>query len=126
TAIVAALAGSRLRLDGYGLVHSLPLPYYLGLAGLPLASAIEWSRPSARGALVAAPLIAFVLAVWLTPYVLEGTPRFRTSYLSFGYVDPLIRGDGLLPHTFVYHNWPLFPLAFAAVHALTRISSLTL
>jgi len=33
---VIALAQARLRLDGYGLLHSLPWAYYLALAGLPL------------------------------------------------------------------------------------------
>jgi hypothetical protein len=123
---IASLAGARLRLDGYGLLNSLPAMYYLGLAGLPLASAVEWRRPSSRPALVLAYVAAFLVLVWLTPYVLEGTPRFRTSYLSYGYVDPVFRGQGLLPHLFVYHNWPLFPLAMAALQKVTAISPLKL
>ncbi|MBV9581902.1 MAG: hypothetical protein JO057_25250 [Chloroflexi bacterium] len=67
---------------------------------------------------------AFLLLVWLTPYVLEGTPRFRTSYLSYGYVDPVVRGQGLLPRLFIYHNWPLFPLLMAAIQNVTGISPL--
>src|ERR1700751_1852903 len=77
---IASLAGARLRLDGYGLLHSLGWPYYLGLAGLPLASAVEWRRRSSRPSLVLAYVIAFLVLVWVTPFVLEGTPRFRTSY----------------------------------------------
>ncbi|HWE15385.1 MAG TPA: hypothetical protein VG365_17805 [Solirubrobacteraceae bacterium] len=123
---IASLAGARLRLDGYGLLNSLPAMYYLGLAGLPLASAVEWRRPSSRPILVLAYVAAFLVLVWLTPYVLEGTPRFRTSYLSYGYVDPVFRGQGLLPHLFVYHNWPLFPLAMAALQKVTAISPLKL
>ena len=56
----------------------------------------------------------------------RGTPRFRTSYLSYGYVDPVVRGQGLLPRLFVYHNWPLFSLAMAALQNVTAISPLTL
>jgi hypothetical protein len=123
---IAALAGARLRLDGYGLLHSLPWPYYIGLAGLPLASAVEWRRQPSRPALVLAYVAAFLVLVWLTPYVLEGTPRFRTSYLSYGYVDPVVRGQGLLPRLFVYHNWPLFSLLMAALQNLTAISPLRL
>jgi hypothetical protein len=122
---ITGLMGARLRLDGYGLLHSLPWSYYLGLAGLPLASALEWRRRSSRPALVLAYVAAFLVLVWVTPYVLEGTPRFRTSYLSYGYVDPVFRGLGLLPRLFVYHNWPLFPLAMAALQKLTAISPLT-
>ena len=123
---VISLAGARLRLDGYGLVHSLPWTYYIGLAGLALASAVEWRRESSRPMWVLAYVTAFMLLVWLTPYVLEGTPRFRTGYLSYGYVDPVLRGQGLLPRLFVYHNWPLFPLAMAALQSVSAISPLKL
>src|ERR1700751_380342 len=121
---VVSLAGARLKLDGYGLLHSLPWPYYLGLAGLPLASVVEWRRERSRPLLLLAYVMAFLLLVWLTPYVLEGTPRFRTGYLSYGYVDPVVRGQGLLPRLFIYHNWPLFPLLIAAIQNVTGISPL--
>jgi hypothetical protein len=123
---VIVLADSSLRLDGYGLLHSLPWLYYLGLAGLPLASAIEWRRESSRPALVLAYVLAFLVLVWLTPYVLEGTPRFRTSYLSYGYVDPVVRGQGLFPRLFVYHNWPLFSIGMAAIQNAFALSPLKL
>jgi hypothetical protein len=123
---VILLAGAHLKLDGYGLLDSLPWPYYVGLAGLSLASALEWRRESSRPALVLAYVFAFLLLVWLTPYVLEGTPRFRTSYLSYGYVDPVARGQGLFPRLFVYHNWPLFSIAMAALKNAFTLSPLTL
>jgi hypothetical protein len=123
---IASLAGARLRLDGYGLFRSLPWSYYLGLAGLPLASAVEWRRQPSRPLFVLAYVTAFLVLVWLTPYVLEGTPRFRTSYLSYGYVDPVVRGQGLLPRLFIYHNWPLFSLAMAALQSVTAVSTLKL
>jgi hypothetical protein len=119
---IGALVGARLTLDGYGLMHSLPWPYYLGLAGLPLASAVEWRRSRSRPGLVLAYACAFLVLVWITPYVLEGTPRFRTAYLSYGYVDPVLRGQGLLPRLFVYHNWPLFPLVMAGLQSVTGVS----
>ncbi len=123
---IVSLAGARLRLDGYGLLHSLPGSYYLGLAGLGVASAIEWGRRPSRPILVLVYVSAFLMLVWLTPYVLEGTPRFRTGYLSYGYVDPVVRGQGLLPRLFVYHNWPLFPLLMAGVQRVTSVSPTTM
>ena len=123
---IILLAGAHLKLDGYGLVDSLPWPYYVGLGGLVLASAVEWRRASSRPALVLVYVFAFLLLVWLTPYVLEGTPRFRTSYLSYGYVDPVARGQGLFPRLFVYHNWPLFSIAMAALKNAFSLSPLTL
>lgn len=120
------LVASSLRLDGFGLAGSLPPPYYVGLAMLPLASGIEWRRGrEASGLLIAMHVVVFVLVIWSTPLLLEGTPRFRTSYQNFGDVDPLVRGDGLLPSQFVYHNWPLFPIIMAAL-LKTGLSDLTL
>lgn len=123
---ISLLAAARLKLDGYGLLNSLPLGYYLGLAALPLASALEWRREASRPGLVLVYVFAFLVLVWLTPYVLEGTPRFRTSYLSYGYVDPVFRGQGLFPRLFVYHNWPLFSIGMAALQNVFALSPLSL
>ena len=127
TLAAGGLARSSLRLDGYGLVSSLPPAYYLGLICLPLASGVEWLRGRrASTKSIVLHVVLFALIVWLTPLVLEGTPRFRTSYVNFGYVDPVLRGVGLLPGRFIYHNWPLFPVAMAALVQVTGISPLLL
>jgi hypothetical protein len=127
TLAAGGIAGSSLRLDGYGLVSSLPPAYYLGLICLPLASGVQWLRGRrASTTSIVFHVVLFTLIVWLTPLVLEGTPRFRTSYVNFGYVDPVLRGVGLLPDRFIYHNWPLFPVAMAALVRVTGISPLVL
>lgn len=117
----ACVLAADLRLDDLGLVRSIHPLYLLALAALPLVTVIEGRSGAPRAWLLGAPLVAFVLVVWLTPLVLEGTPRFRTGFQSWGYVDPLLRGHGLAPERFVYHNWPLFPHLFAV---LTRVSGL--
>ncbi|HEX9044025.1 MAG TPA: hypothetical protein VF802_03275 [Candidatus Limnocylindrales bacterium] len=123
--LAVSLAFAHLRLDGFGLVGSLPLTYYVGLACLPLASSLLWTRQRGAAILVAG-LLIFVLFVWLTPLVLEGEPRFRTSYLSYGYVDPIVRGQGLQPDRFFYHNWPLFPLLFGGIVSAVHLQPLVL
>lgn len=120
------LGASSLRLDGFGLVGSLPAMYYVGLAMLPLASGIEGRRGrEASSLLIVLHVLVFILVIWSTPLLLEGTPRFRTAYQNFGDVDPLVRGVGLLPSQFIYHNWPLFPIIMAVL-VQTGLSSLTL
>jgi hypothetical protein len=127
TLTAGGVAGSSLRLDGYGLASSLPPAYFLGLICLPLASGVQWLRGRhANTAGIVFHVVLFVLIVWLTPLVLEATPRFRTSYVNFGYVDPILRGVGLLPDRFIYHNWPLFPVAMATLVGATGISPLLL
>ena len=89
------------------------------------ASVVEWRREKSRPLLLlSAYVTAFLLVVWLHSPCARGTPRFRTGYLSYGYVDPVVRGQGLLPRLFVYHNWPLFPLLMAAIQSVTSISPL--
>ncbi len=124
TASGACLLAAELELDGLGLVGSLHPLYLVALASLPLASLLEIRSTSPRPWMLGAPVLAFVLVVWLTPLILEGTPRFRTGYQSWSYVDPLLSGRGLLPEQFVYHNWPLFPQFFAAVASITGLSEL--
>jgi hypothetical protein len=127
TLAAGGVAGSSLRLDGYGLASSLPWAYFLGLMCLPLASGVQWLRGrQASSTAIVIHVVLFVLIVWLTPLVLEGTPRFRTSYVNFGYVDPVLRGVGLLPDRVIYHNWPLFPVAMANLVRATGLSPLVL
>jgi hypothetical protein len=127
TLSAGGIAGSSLRLDGYGLASSLPWTYFLGLICLPLASGVQWLRGRrASTTAIVIHVVLFVLILWLTPLVLEGTPRFRASYVNFGYVDPVLRGVGLLPDRFIYHNWPLFPVAMANLVRVTGLSPLLL
>lgn len=123
---LAGVLGADLRLDDLGLVRSLPAPYFLALAVLPIATALEAHRPAPRTWMLAAPVVAFVVIVWLTPLMLEGTPRFRTAYQSWSYVDPLLTGDGLRPQRFIYHNWPLFPGLFAGIQQVTGLRDTTI
>jgi hypothetical protein len=122
--VATSLVDAQLELDGYGLASSLPPAYYAGLVLLPLASALEWSRRDRRSFVVVAQIVAFVLVVWLTPLILEGTPRFRTGYVIYGFVDPLVRGEGILPGSFVYHNWPLFSILLGGIVNVFDLSAL--
>ncbi len=124
-ALVVGLESSTLRLDSYGLISSLPPIYIIGLIAIVAAGAIAIVDRKHGPALLLALSFVFALAVWITPLVLEGTPRFRTSYTNLGYVDPILRGAGLVPGHFLYHNWPLFPLAMAWLIEITRVSALT-
>lgn len=114
--MLTALAAGELRLDDLGLHASLGTFYYLGLILLPAASVLQFLRGTRASTwAIVAHIVLFIVIVWLTPLVLEGTPRFRTSYANFGDVTPLIDGPGLQPETFIYHNWPLFPLLMSVV-----------
>jgi hypothetical protein len=121
-AVLSAVIGlviSRLELDDLGLAGGLHPLYWVGIVGLALACIVETSRGSAASRrLMMFQIAAWTAIVWLTPTVLEGTPRFRASYFNYGYVDPLVRGDGFDRTRFLYHNWPLFPLLMAGLRGI--------
>jgi hypothetical protein len=111
---ILSITGSSLKLDDLGLAAGLDPLYYVGLALLPAASYVEFRRGERAAAwLIVLHVVLFIILVWVTPTVLEQTARFRTSYVNYGYVDPLVRGDGLIPDRLIYHNWPLFPVLMA-------------
>ena len=124
--IVLGLRSATLALDSLGIASSLPTAYYAGMFMLLAASGVALLDRRRGAWMLAAYGFAYGLLVWLTPLALEGTPHFRTAYQNFGYVDPILRGIGLVPGVFLYHDWPLFPLSMAAFIQSTGISSLTL
>ena len=124
--IVLGLRSATLALDSLGIASSLPTAYYAGMFMLLAASGVALLDRRRGAWMLAAYGFVYGLLVWLTPLALEGTPHFRTSYQNFGYVDPILRGIGLVPGVFLYHDWPLFPLGMAAFIQSTGISSLTL
>jgi len=124
--IVIGMATASLELNDYGLANSFPTPFYLGLVLLPLASACLWLTNRKVDGIIIAQLLLLLVAIWLAPYLLEETARFRSSYKNFSSVDWLVDGDGFAPDLVVYHNWPFFPVIMTAIVKVTGISPSTL
>jgi len=120
--LIAGLATASLELNDYGIARSFPIPFYLGLALLPLASACLWLTNRKVDGIVLTQLLLLLIAIWLSPYLLEETARFRSSYKNFSAVDWLLDGNGFEPDIVVYHNWPLFPVLTSAVMKVTGLS----
>jgi len=124
--LITGMATSTLHLNDYGLAESFPTAFYLGLAFLPLASACLWLTNRKVDGIILAQLLLLLVAIWLSPYFLEETARFRSSYKNFSAVDWLADGDGFAPDVVVYHNWPLFPVIMTAVMKVTGVSPVQL
>ena len=124
--LIIGMATATLRLNDYGLAESFPAAFYLGLAFLPLASACLWLTNRKVDGIILAQLLLLLVAIWLSPYFLEETARFRSSYKNFSAVDWLADGDGFAPDVVVYHNWPFFPVIMTAVIKVTGISPVQL
>jgi hypothetical protein len=120
--IIAGLATADLDLDDFGLISSFSPIFLLGLVLLPLASSLLWFIDRRLDGIVIGQLVLLITALWLSPYVLESTARFRSGYKNFAAVDWLLRGDAFDTHDVIYHNWPLFPSAMAGLIELLPVS----
>jgi DnaJ domain len=120
--LVVGMATSSLDLTDYGIAKSFPVSFYVGLVLLPLASSCLWFTNRKVDAIVLGQLLLLMVAIWLSPYLLESTARFRSSYKNFSAVDWLADGDGFAPDLVVYHNWPGFPVVMTGVLKITGLS----
>ena len=105
---------AKLNLNGYGLINSLPISYFVGLACLVIAASLLWVSEEKYTGLLILQTIILVISLFLTPYLLEGTPRFPAAYQNYGFVDALLRTGHLNPQTAWYHSYPGFSLYFSS------------
>jgi DnaJ domain len=120
--ILVGMATASLELTDYGIAKSFPLSFYLGLFLLPLASACLWFTNRKVDVIILVQLLLLLIAIWLSPYLLESTARFRSSYKNFSSVDWLLDGNGFEPDLVIYHNWPFFPVLMSGVMKVTGLS----
>src|SRR5438034_40068 len=104
--LVLGMATSSLDLTDYGIARSFPISFYVGLVLLPLASSCLWFTNRKVDAIVLGQLLWLMIAIWRSPYLLEGTARFRPSYKNVSAVDSLADGGGFAPDRVGYHHWP--------------------
>jgi hypothetical protein len=120
--LLVGMATASLELTDYGIAKSFPVSFYLGLFLLPLASACLWFTNRRVDVIILVQLLLLLIAIWLSPYLLESTARFRSSYKNFSAVDWLLDGNGFDPDVVVYHNWPFFPVLMSGVMKVTGLS----
>ncbi len=119
--LIIGLSTASLKLNDYGLAGSFPVVFYTGLILLPVSSALLWFTRRKVDVIIVAQLVLLLVAVWLSPYLLESTARFRSGYKNFAAVDWLVSGEGFNPEVVLYHNWPLFPTVMAGILKVTQL-----
>jgi len=68
-------------------------------------------------------LLIIVIAIYLTPFLLEGTPRHGATFWNYGPVDYLVRIGHTSPSELTYHSWPGFSFQITSLLNLTGISN---
>lgn len=102
-----------LHLNGYGLLPSLNVLYWIGTVLCLSSFGIALTRASRSRWLLMVTLASLLATLDLTPIMLEHTARFTYVYVSYGYADYIVRHHALNLHLFIYQNWPLVHILIA-------------
>jgi len=112
-----------LNIGDYGLITSFNVAYWLSL-GLLLASfATLLIFRREIGWLLAAQVVFLVVALYLTPFLMEGTPRLVTNFPQYADADYVISHGHLNAAVVDYHSWPGYSLIISQLVLLTKMQS---
>ncbi|MCL0084132.1 hypothetical protein M1N82_01060 [Dehalococcoidia bacterium] len=109
----------------YGLIHSLPVTFFIALGILTIASAILWVSKEKHDGLLLIHLCVLILSLWLIPFALGGEgasqPVLRDAYLTWYHSAYIGSHARINPLLYFYHSWPASSILTIA---MSQISSL--
>lgn len=98
---------ARLEIGFWGLIHGLPVTYFVALAFLTAASVVLWFDTENHQLLLCLQLFIFIGALWLIPLITGGSPPFTDhAYRNLGQIDYIIRNGHFNSAVSVYQSWP--------------------
>ena len=100
-----AIITGDLSIGALGLASSLSPLYYLALIALFAAFLVSMRLPG-RPYLRYAHVLLLVAYLFLTPALVEPSPRFRAFSSLLGFSDYIARNHVISPADIWYHNWP--------------------
>lgn len=95
---------SDLNIGDFGLIQSISPLFFVSL-GLLLTSFILALNIKSRE-LLSTIILLLIMFLFLTPAIIEDTPRFRSSYKVYGFTDYIVQHGYINPSDIWYHNWP--------------------
>jgi len=93
-----------LNLGDYGLITSLNVAYWLSLGLLFTSFALLLIYQKEVRWLLAAQAVFLVVVLYLTPFLIENTPRQVTGFTHYSDADYVINHGHLNAQILVYHN----------------------
>ena len=78
-----------LRLGPLGLIHSLSPPYFVAIVIGTISGFLTVRVKQEQPVLQFLNYGFLLVALWLVPILLEGTPRFASTYKTMGFVEYL-------------------------------------
>ena len=122
-----SLVQTKLKLDGYGLLHSYPVTFFISLGILTIASALLWVSREKVGKLLFLQLFFLIASLWLTSILIGGIgnsgPTFKASYSEFGNADFIVRQAHFNPDISWRLNWPGVYIITAEIVQVLKIGN---
>lgn len=116
---------ANLVITDYGLVQSLTPEFYIS-AELLIISFIILVEANERTLLFPVELLTFYVYFNILQFILEKTPRFTFSYLTYGHTDYIIRFFHTNTDLFTYQNWPGLMFLGAELHDVSLATGVTI
>jgi hypothetical protein len=109
-----SILSARLEIGYLGLIHSLPVTFFIALALLTIASAILWVSKEKHSKLLLLQLLILVSALWLIPLITGGSPPFMNhAYSNLGLTNYIAQGSHFSSNEIWYLSWPGAHILFA-------------
>ena len=98
---------ARLDIGFWGLLHGLPISFFLAFLFLITASAILWVAKENYTKLLCLQLLLMVAFLWLVPATTGGSPPcVNHSYRAVGYIEYITEQGHFSPAADEYLSWP--------------------
>jgi len=96
---------AELKIGSYGLIDSVNPIFFVATLFLTI-SFLLILKYYPKSKILALQIFTFYVILYLLPILLEGTPRFTYSYLTYGYTDYIVRHGHVNTKLLPYQNWP--------------------
>ncbi len=98
---------ARFEVGYFGLIHSLPITFFIALAFLTAASATLWTSTENHSKLLCLQLVILIAILWLAPEVTGGSPPFDDhAYRSLGLIEYIAEQGHFSSSEISYLSWP--------------------
>lgn len=98
---------AKLEIGYFGLIHGLPVTFFVALALLTVASALLWTTKENHGRLLCLQLLIFVSALWLIPVITGGShPYTDETYYKFALANHIAEEGAFSTEDAWYLSWP--------------------
>lgn len=100
-----SIVSARFEIGYFGLIHGLPVSFFLALAVLTTASGVLWASREASNRLMALQLLILLSALWLIPIITGGSATYADhAYRNLGIADYIAQEGHFSLDS--YFQWP--------------------